>query len=53
MAASINFEGAEKIIKLLKGEMAIKEVARINDPAELEARQVDGAIRTDLVLSAE
>jgi predicted DNA repair protein MutK len=49
----LNFEGAEKIIKLLKGEKAIKEVARINDPAELEARQVDGAIRTDLVLSAE
>lgn len=49
----LSFEGAEKIIKSLKGEKAIKEVARINDPAELEARQVGGAIRTDLVLSAE
>jgi predicted DNA repair protein MutK len=49
----LSFEGAEKIIKSLRGEKAIKEVARINDPAVLEARQVGGAIRTDLVLSAE
>ncbi|HEU4804565.1 MAG TPA: DUF808 domain-containing protein [Nitrobacter sp.] len=49
----LSFEGAEKIIKSLKGEKAIKEVARIDDPAELEARQVGGAIRTDFVLSAE
>lgn len=49
----LSFEGVEKIIKSLRGEKAIKEVARINDPAELEARQVGGAIRTDLVLSAE
>lgn len=49
----LSFEAAEKIIKSLKGEKAIKEVARINDPAHLEARQIAGAIRTDLVLSAE
>lgn len=49
----LSFEGAEKIIKSLKGEKAIKEVARISDPAELEARQVSGAILTDFILSAE
>jgi hypothetical protein len=47
------FEGAEKIIKAFSGGSAIKEVAQIDDPAELEARQVGGAIRTDFILSAE
>lgn len=47
------FEGAEKILKSLKGEKAVDEVATITDPAELEARQVSGAIRTDFILSAE
>lgn len=47
------FEGAEKILKSLKGEDAIQEVATIDTPAELEQRQVSGAIRTDFILSAE
>ena len=47
------FEGAEKILKSLKGEKAVDEVATITDPAALEARQVSGAIRTDFILSAE
>jgi predicted DNA repair protein MutK len=49
----LSFEGAEKIIKSFKGEKAVEEVARINDPKELEARQVSSAIRTDFILSAE
>ncbi len=49
----LSFEGAEKIIGSLKGERAVEEVARITDAAELEARQVGSAIRTDLILSAE
>ena len=49
----LSFEGAEKIIKSLKGASAIKEVAQIQDPAELEERQVSSAIRTDFILSAE
>ncbi len=47
------FEGAEKILKWLKGEKAVDEVATIVDPAVLEDRQVGGAIRTDFILSAE
>lgn len=47
------FEGAEKILKSLKGEKAVEEVATISDPAALETRQVSGAIRTDFILSAE
>ena len=47
------FEGAEKILKALQGTHSGPEVGAIADPAELEARQVGGAIRTDLILSAE
>ena len=49
----LSFKGAEKIIKLLKGGSAVKEVAQIHDPTEREARQVGGAVRTDFILSAE
>lgn len=49
----LSFEGAEKIIKSLRGKSAVKEVAQIHDPADLEARQVGGAVRTDFILSAE
>jgi predicted DNA repair protein MutK len=49
----LSFEGAEKVIKSLKGHTAIQEVAQIHDPAELEARQVGSAVRTDFILSAE
>lgn len=47
------FEGAEKILKAVRGKKAIDEIAAIRDPAELEKRQVGGAIRTDFILSAE
>ena len=49
----LSFEGAEKIIKALKGDTAVQEVAQIHDPVELEARQVGSAVRTDFILSAE
>lgn len=47
------FEAAEKIVEALTGGHAEEAVAAIADPAELEARQVSGAIRTDFILSAE
>ncbi|MES2987043.1 MAG: DUF808 domain-containing protein [Pseudomonadota bacterium] len=47
------FEAAEKIFEALTGVHHAEEVAAIDDPAELEARQVGGAIRTDFILSAE
>lgn len=47
------FEAAEKIIGALRGHDHGAEVAEITDPAELETRQVGGAIRTDFILSAE
>ena len=47
------FEGAEKVLHALQGDHAEEAVATIEDPAALEARQVGGAIRTDLILSAE
>lgn len=49
----LSFEGAEKIIEWIRGEHVVEEVARIHDPAELEARQVGSAIRTDFILSGE
>jgi predicted DNA repair protein MutK len=49
----LSFEGAEKILKAVQGRQAIAEVAAIADPVVLEARQVSGAIRTDLILSSE
>lgn len=47
------FEGAEKILHALHGDHTEEAVTTIEDPAALEARQVGGAIRTDLILSAE
>ncbi|WP_033923280.1 DUF808 domain-containing protein [Sphingomonas sp. 37zxx] len=47
------FEGAEKVYEALSGKEHGAEVAAITDPAELEDRQVSGAIRTDFILSAE
>lgn len=47
------FEAAEKIVGALTGHHHGKEVVGITDPADLEKRQVSGAIRTDLILSAE
>jgi len=52
--AFLCFEGAEKLIEKLGGHdaQAVEEEA-IGDPAGLEATKVSGAIRTDLILSAE
>jgi predicted DNA repair protein MutK len=48
------FEGTEKVIHWLRPPADhSKEVVEITDPAELEQRQVSGAIRTDFILSAE
>ncbi|MDZ7896375.1 MAG: DUF808 domain-containing protein [Sphingobium sp.] len=47
------FEAAEKIYEALSGQSHDDDVAEIQDPVELEKRQVSGAIRTDFILSAE
>jgi predicted DNA repair protein MutK len=47
------FEAAEKILEALLGEHPADAVAEITDAKALEKRQVLGAIRTDLILSAE
>ena len=47
------FEAAEKILEALTGGHGADEVTAITDPKALEKRQVLGAIRTDLILSAE
>ena len=51
--AYLCFEAAEKIWEVLSHSGHAVEVVAITDPAELEARQVSGAIRTDFILSAE
>ena len=51
--AFLCYEGAEKLLHKLTGDTHTDDAAAIADPAELEARQVSGAIRTDLILSAE
>ena len=52
--AYLCFEGAEKLWEKISGdhhdEVALMEC---DDPAELEQRQIAGAIRTDFILSAE
>lgn len=48
------FEGAEKLHHMLFGhDPVVEEAGAAVDPATLEAEKVAGAIRTDLVLSAE
>jgi predicted DNA repair protein MutK len=47
------FEGAEKILELLRGGHGADEEVLEGDPAHLETEKVSGAIRTDLILSAE
>ncbi|ODP36106.1 DUF808 domain-containing protein [Sphingomonas turrisvirgatae] len=52
--AFLCFEGAEKVIEAFGGHDAeVHEAEAIGDPAHLEATKVSGAIRTDLILSAE
>ncbi|MGX7952386.1 DUF808 domain-containing protein [Tsuneonella sp. HG249] len=48
------FEGAEKVLEKLGGEKHGKTLEDvIEDPAKFEEQRVAGAIRTDLILSAE
>ena len=48
------FEATEKIIEVITGDHhGDEELAEVETAAELEVRQVKGAVRTDLILSAE
>lgn len=50
----LSFEGAEKVIEKLGGEKHGKTLDdKITDPVKFEQQRVSGAIRTDLILSAE
>ncbi|GAA4000139.1 DUF808 domain-containing protein [Sphingomonas humi] len=52
--AYLCFEGAEKLWEKISGDHHdTDELMACDDPGELEARQVAGAIRTDFILSAE
>lgn len=50
----LTFEGAEKVLEKLGGEKHGKTLEdAIEDPAKFEEQRVAGAIRTDMILSAE
>ena len=51
--AYLCFEGAEKVIEAFAGESHVEDDIVTLDPATLEKQQISGAIRTDLILSAE
>lgn len=51
--AYLCFEGAEKVIEILRGETHSDDEPIAMEEAELEKAMVGGAIRTDLILSAE
>ena len=52
--AYLAFEATEKIFEVITGDHHdAAELAAADTPAELEARQVKGAVRTDFILSAE
>jgi uncharacterized protein len=51
--AYLCFEGAEKVIEAVSGQSHGEEHVATTDAATLEKQQVSGAIRTDLILSAE
>ncbi len=51
--AYLCFEGAEKVIEAFQGGSHVEEDLVSLDAATLEKQQVSGAIRTDLILSAE
>lgn len=52
--AFLSYEGAEKVIEKLGGEHHGKTLEDpIEDPAQFEKQRISGAIRTDLILSAE
>ena len=47
------FEGAEKLLEMFGGGHHGGDEPVIDDPAHLEKKTVSGAVRTDLILSAE
>ncbi|MBT2186469.1 DUF808 domain-containing protein [Sphingobium nicotianae] len=51
--AFLCFEGAEKILEIVHGGHGEEAAPEEGDPAHLEKEKVSGAIRTDLILSAE
>jgi predicted DNA repair protein MutK len=51
--AYLCFEGAEKVIEVFGGAGHAEEEAAPTDAASLEKSKVSGAVRTDLILSAE
>lgn len=51
--AFLCFEGAEKLIEALSGEAHEDDEDKASNAADLEKQKVSGAIRTDLILSAE
>ena len=52
--AYLSYEGAEKVIEKLGGDKHGKTLEdEIRDPVAFENKRVSGAIRTDLILSAE
>ena len=52
--AYLSFEGAEKVMEKIEGEKHGKTLAdTIENPAKFEQQRINGAIRTDLILSAE
>lgn len=51
--AFLCFEGAEKLIEAFSPHDAGDEEEMVGDPAHIEEARISGAIRTDLILSAE
>ncbi|TPG49356.1 DUF808 domain-containing protein [Sphingomonas glacialis] len=51
--AYLCFEGTEKVVEAIFGGHATEEAPVTGDATVLEAQKVSGAIRTDLILSAE
>jgi uncharacterized protein len=51
--AYLCFEGAEKVIEAFSHPHEAETGTETLDPAQLEASKVSGAVRTDLILSAE
>lgn len=50
--AYLCFEGAEKVVEAFGGHPAVEPEA-VGDPASVEKATISGAVRTDLILSAE
>ena len=51
--AFLCFEGAEKLIEAFSGDHGGQDEDVGGDPAHIEKERINGAIRTDLILSAE